>query len=211
MNTSWIGNMPRTKFRCPLCGHLYQPWRQAQGLIKAQKVLVTQAPRDQAVHSHAGVLKPGETLVYLVEWADTATTALQNRFKEIAARVAEGITHPDRFGTTLDQLHLLVKKHGQRSYFRELPFTETIKAHIDHINETCYNARGGTKAEDFDDEEDYAARPPPGKLWEYLHLQPTFHGMQLTVVGDDYAVMKSDDVIRMWMLSRYMIDETSRL
>ena len=78
-STQWIECADGTHFKCPACAGKYQPWLDRPQLMPAQMVQVMAPCADIP---EMGV-KTGDVQFFLLEWPDTKTSVLRNRFKEI--------------------------------------------------------------------------------------------------------------------------------
>ena len=191
-------------YRCPQCGMHYLPASSKGGRIACNMIYVLQAPdasapsgkgagsasaaapsgdgRGGGVTSCIGeTLAPGEVRFLPAWWPDTATTALENRMKEIVANLEPQIakSSPEEI---LTQVYTIANvAAAKKSYFAPMQVSEKAKYEIGWINE---NTPQG-KAKPFS--------------WE--HLNGGFLGAQYLMQPND-KVLDEESIIKMWVYSR---------
>ena len=96
-----------------------------------QYMLVTES--SGPLQSDAGPLAPGEIQYFLAEWSDSATSTLQNKFKEIALQIDEGFAQENP-QLLLTELQYRVSHNVQRSCFQPMHLAKHTKEKSDHQN-----------------------------------------------------------------------------
>ncbi len=182
LNTDWIEN--GGQYRCPSCTTRYQPWVQGQGLIPAQKMLVVH-PHD-TLDTALGSMEKGAVNFYLMEWQETSTQTLTNKFKEIALSLNEEIKN-----LTGEQLLFvlrdLVRNTGQRGYFKHMEVSPMARSQIDHLNQQGRNVE----------------RP-----WKLEHLRDGYKG-NFYKYKEGENILTYDDVMRLWGYSLFLVKKSS--
>ena len=92
--THWLARRCGGQWACPRCLTRYLPWQSTSTWADCQKIMVWEMdaddetlPPDEVLPT--AVIRMTGVAVQLVQWPDTATTVLINRFKEITAGVSE--------------------------------------------------------------------------------------------------------------------------
>ena len=188
--THWLVRRCGGQWACPRCTTRYQPWKKKKNWANCQKIMVWEMDDDDET------LPPEEALpravtrtkgvaVQLVEWPDTATTTLINRFKEITAGVSEemrALSPKD----IVSKVQALTTEHGaKRTFWHRYAWGPEDCARVGYAN---------------------AAIPSHEKQWEYKHLAGGYVGARFAYKADNSdTVMDMDEVVRLWAFTRALV------
>ena len=174
--TQWIECEDTTHFKCPMCGEKYQPWLDRPHLMAAQMVQVMAPCVDIPEIS----MKAGQLHFFLLEWPDTKTCVLRNRFKEIFL----GISEQAKRSPTDALLGLIREKAAAAdnlSFFSKKELSKATTDKVDHAN-------WGAKYK-----------------YHYQHLLGGFQSARIAY-KEDIFIMSSEDSVRLWAYSKYVLE-----
>ncbi len=209
-NTSWIHNSPNGQYLCPSCAQQYRPWKMQPGYCKANKVFIVDLrvrpeARPIAVAASSEAVPPGavaasseavpggavfgeagaEYCAYPTIWADTATSTLTNKFKEITCDADTKLENmaPAR---RLEYVNQFIDSKGHRGYFKPTQLSATVMQEADQRNARM-EANCPTQ-------------------WKYDHLRAGFQTLNLDESVMDEPLSQAD-LILMWGMATWMVTQ----
>ncbi len=197
-NNTWIHNSPNGQYLCPSCAQQYRPWKEQPGYCKANKVFIVdlqKRPESRPVAPGAitasSEVAPGGTIfgeggaeycAYPTIWADTATSTLVNKFKEVtsdADRRLEAMP-PD---ARLQYVNEFIVHKGSRAFLKKTTLSQTVVAEVNTRNSRM------------------AAGCPT--TWKFDHLREGFDSMTLDSSVIDEPLSQTD-LILLWGMASWM-------
>lgn len=187
LSANWAFNDPSGggQYRCPLCGIVFQPWVDNSKVVPCNKLWVVEHTGEGELQTMTGKkLKPGDVEYIPHWWPPTATTALQERLKEVFYEVDASCKDMTR-ADLLQKVKQLAEEQSVRSYWREMRMGVDGKAIIDQSNATGK------------------------KKYEYSHLESGFVGSTY-IFREGTPVLTQADLARFWGYCRHAAHQAQR-
>ena len=205
LNTDWVTNKRRSQYSCPMCGEQHRPWREQPGYVKSNKVfLVEKATKAQMMHvmgtdapsilsATAGATQRsrpmGDHYVFPIVWTETATSALQNKFKSITGELDEKLAHIAEPRARMEYVLQSLSEKPPHSLFKKMEMSDVVVSNLEDKNR---------KAGD------------PGRQWDYQPLLKSgFWGMHCKMHEEAFdQPLGQEDIIRIWGLTKWFLHQS---
>ena len=190
----WIKRFECHQFRCPCCGERYRPWhassfsvRKSDAFIDAQKVLcledvasIATGVQDCAELFDMRKDAPSVDSMFLMQWPDTSTQSLIDKFMVITAQLHEEIRCKSDH-EVINELRILSERTCNPRFSRQQVSVQVL-ADIEDLNMSSPN------------------QPP----WMLNHIPHGSLGFRYPFVHDE-VILGYEETMRMLGLARYVL------